>query len=118
MTDDDSDISADVRERLAAQGLDPARVVQLIALAVDEDLDGGVDVTTVATVPESQRSVLDLVARGTGVVAGIPVAAAVFSYVCGPDATLRLLVPDGAEVGPGEVLGLSLIHISETTRPY
>ncbi|MBK9739626.1 MAG: carboxylating nicotinate-nucleotide diphosphorylase [Actinobacteria bacterium] len=104
MTHDDSDISADVRDRLAAQGLDPARVVQLIALAVDEDLDGGVDVTTVATVPESQRSVLDLVARGTGVVAGIPVAAAVFSYVCGPDATLRLLVPDGAEVGPGEVL--------------
>jgi nicotinate-nucleotide pyrophosphorylase (carboxylating) len=100
MTHDDSDISADVRDRLAAQGLDPARVVQLIALAVDEDLDGGVDVTTVATVPESQRSVLDLVARGTGVVAGIPVAAAVFSYVCGPDATLRLLVPDGAEVGP------------------
>ena len=36
-----------------------------------------------------------------GVVAGVPVAAAVFSYVCGDDATVRALVPDGTAVGGG-----------------
>ena len=46
--------------------LDPALVCQLIQLAIDEDLDGGVDVTTVATVPEGQQSILDFVARKRG----------------------------------------------------
>ena len=43
--------------------LNPAHVCQLIQLAIDEDLDGGVDVTTVATVPADQQSILDFVAR-------------------------------------------------------
>ncbi|MDI1289743.1 MAG: carboxylating nicotinate-nucleotide diphosphorylase, partial [bacterium] len=85
----------------------------LIALAVDEDLDGGVDVTTVATVPLGQRSTLDLVARTRGVVAGVPVAAAVFDYVCGADATVRMLVDDGSAVNAGDVL----VSVTAPTHP-
>lgn len=97
-------VAAEVRRQLAEAGLDPDDLEVLIRLAVDEDLDGGVDVTTVATVPVGQRATLDLVARRAGVVAGVPVAAAVFSYVCGDDATVRALVPDGADVGEGTTI--------------
>ena len=97
-------VSDEVRTRLEAAGLMPGDVENLVALAIEEDLDGGVDVTTVATVPEDQRATLDLVARQTGVVAGLPVAAAVFSYVCGDDADIDVRVVDGASVGPGETV--------------
>ena len=93
-----------IRGRLSDAGLDPEDVERLISVAVEEDLDGGVDVTTVATVPEEQRATLDLVARKPGVAAGVPVAAAVFSYVCGPGARIDLVADDGAAVEPGTVL--------------
>ena len=102
MTEHSSDrLGAAITAELAAAGLDPAQVVDLIGRAVDEDLDGGVDVTTTATVPPEQRATLDLVARRSGVVAGVPVAAAVFSYVCGPEATIVELATDGESVLPG-----------------
>lgn len=65
--------------RLAAVGLDPADVAALVAAALAEDLAGGVDVTTVATVPAGARGQADVVARAAGVVAGLPVAEAVFA---------------------------------------
>jgi nicotinate-nucleotide pyrophosphorylase (carboxylating) len=112
-TSDSTRISDVVRARLADAGLDPADVERLIAVAVDEDLDGGVDVTTVATVPIGQRSTLDLVARAPGIAAGVPVAAAVFDYVCGEDAIVRLLVSDGVPVVTGDVL----LSVTGATHP-
>ena len=99
-----SRIADGIRAELAAAGLDPDDVESLIARAVDEDLDGGVDVTTVATVPAGQRAVLDLVARRAGVIAGVPVAAAVFSYVAGDAASITVVAKDGAAVKPGDVV--------------
>jgi nicotinate-nucleotide pyrophosphorylase (carboxylating) len=104
MTVDDTRVSPSIRELLAAAGLDPVQVIDLIARAVEEDLDGGVDVTTVATVPIGQRATLDLVARRAGVVAGVPVAAAVFSYICGDAASIQLVATDGDVVAPGDVV--------------
>ena len=63
-------------DELAAAGLDPASIDALIRATLAEDLGGGVDVTSVATVPEDQVATMDLTARAAGVVAGIPVAAA------------------------------------------
>ena len=97
-------IAAGIRQQLEAAGLDPDALEVLIGLAVDEDLDGGVDVTTVATVPADQRAVLDLVARRPGTIAGVPVAAAVFSFVCGDDASIVQRAADGDQVEPGAVI--------------
>lgn len=99
-----SRIADGIRADLAAAGLDPDDIESLITRAVDEDLDGGVDVTTVATVPAGQRAVLDLVARRPGVVAGVPVAAAVFSYVAGDDVSITVRATDGTAVRPGDVV--------------
>jgi nicotinate-nucleotide pyrophosphorylase (carboxylating) len=100
----DGSVDAGIRAQLAAAGLDPAQVAELIVRAIEEDLDGGVDVTTVATVPADQHATLDLVARRSGVLAGVPVAAAVFSYVCGPGARITVVRADGERVQPGDTV--------------
>ncbi|EXG79390.1 carboxylating nicotinate-nucleotide diphosphorylase [Cryptosporangium arvum] len=84
--------------------LDPAWVADLVARALAEDLGGpdGVDVTSVATIPAGQIDVVDMVARAPGVVAGLPVALAVFDAV--GDVTAEALVADGTAVRRGDVL--------------
>ncbi|MET0910166.1 MAG: carboxylating nicotinate-nucleotide diphosphorylase [Ilumatobacteraceae bacterium] len=95
-------LAAATREQLIAGGLDPDAVAAIVRMAVAEDLMGGVDVTSVATVPAAQRSVATFGARGDGVVAGLPVAAAVIDAVCGPAASdFDHLVDDGERVVPG-----------------
>jgi nicotinate-nucleotide pyrophosphorylase (carboxylating) len=91
-------------DRLAVAGLSPEGVAALAKAAVAEDLAGGVDVTSAATVPADQRATVDLVARGDGVVAGLAVAAAVFAVVCGDDAEIGLIVGDGDRVADGDIL--------------
>jgi len=97
-------LSPTVVDAIEAAGLDRAYVEDLIRRTIAEDLDGGVDVTSAATVPADQRSTLDLVTRAPGVVAGIPVAAAVFDVVSDGDAQITMGAADGARVAPGDVL--------------
>ena len=97
-------LSPSLEALFADTGLDPAAIEQLIRRTIDEDLGGGVDVTSVATVPEHQRSTMDLVPRSPGVVAGIPVAAAVFDIVSNGDASVSVVASDGDRVAAGEVL--------------
>lgn len=96
----------DARVAVAQVGLDPDEVEALIRATVAEDLAGGVDVTTVATVPAEHRSVLDLVSRADGVVAGVPVARLVFEVVAesGEPINCQVRVDDGSVVGPGTVV--------------
>lgn len=97
-------LSPPVVAALDAAGLDPSYVEDLVRAAVAEDLAGGVDVTSAATVPADQRSVLDLVARAPGVTAGAPAAAAVFDVVSGGDTSVTIVRADGSDVVRGEVL--------------
>ena len=100
-----SRVGPTVRALLQQAGLNPARIEPLIDLAVEEDLDGGQDVTTMATVPVDQRATLDLVARADGVLAGIPVAAAVFDVISGDeDIDLAFPATDGDRVQVGDVV--------------
>lgn len=95
-------ISSDTRGRLLAARLDPDAVAALVRMAVTEDLMGGVDVTSVATIPADQRSVATFGARKPGVVAGLAVAAAAIDAVCGEEASdFEYLVADGDRVEAG-----------------
>jgi nicotinate-nucleotide pyrophosphorylase (carboxylating) len=85
--------------------LDPDAVSELVRAALREDLLGGIDVTSVATIPADHRSRAAFVARAPGVVAGLPVAAAVIDTVCGESAEpLTYRVPDGTSVVAGSVV--------------
>ena len=74
----------------------------LIKRALAEDLQGGQDITSVATVSGSEKVVADFVSRKAGVVAGIDMARAVLEEVGLTD--IEVIVKDGASVKQGEVL--------------
>jgi nicotinate-nucleotide pyrophosphorylase (carboxylating) len=80
--------------------------------ALDEDLGGfpGVDVTTTATVPASQRSTGHVVARDTGVLAGTPLVPLVFHAVSErlglPEVAVELKREDGETVARDDVVAV------------
>jgi nicotinate-nucleotide pyrophosphorylase (carboxylating) len=96
--------AADLGQRLIEAGLDPDYVQRVARLAVAEDLAGGVDVTSVATVHADQRAVADFVARDDGVVAGLVVAETVLALAGNGDVVVRRSARDGSPVARGEVL--------------
>ena len=75
---------------------------ELIKRALAEDLQGGQDITSIATVSGSEKVVADFVARTNGVIAGIDMARAVLEEVGLTD--ISVLVQDGSEIAPGTVL--------------
>lgn len=97
---------------LADAGLDPVEVEDIANVAIQEDLAHGVDVTTVATIPEEAVATADFVARETGVVAGLRVAEAVVSMVCEDEFEVERHVEDGDRVEPGQ----KLLSITTRTR--
>jgi nicotinate-nucleotide pyrophosphorylase (carboxylating) len=90
-----------LRTTLAAAGLDPAEVVRVVHRALEEDLALGPDVTTNSTVPAEASAVGDVVPRVAGVLAGVPVAAAVFDLVGGPGVGIEMHAADGSPARPG-----------------
>ena len=87
-----------VYENLRSNGLEPELVQALVDLAISEDLMGGTDVTSLATIPEIQISELDLVTRSPGVIAGINIAALVFMSITNKKIEIELCVEDGKKV--------------------
>ncbi len=66
---------------LDVAGLDAGLVLELVTRTVEEDLAGGVDVTSVATVPSGLTGTAAFVPRSDGVVAGSAVAMACVEVV-------------------------------------
>jgi nicotinate-nucleotide pyrophosphorylase (carboxylating) len=97
-------ISDETTAALVAAGLSPRDVLDLVERALAEDLADGVDVTTVATVPFDREGVADFVARGPGVVAGLPVVRAVLDLATDDSIDLEQKVSDGDRVERGDVL--------------
>jgi nicotinate-nucleotide pyrophosphorylase (carboxylating) len=85
--------------------LDKQWVEDLVRATIEEDLAGGVDVTTTATVEADQVSVAEFVARADGVVAGLEIAELVVRLIAGKDEVeIEHSVTDGAQVKAGAVL--------------
>jgi len=89
-----------------------ARAQAVVDGALDEDLGGfpGLDVTSSATIPETQRSIAHVVARADGVVAGIPLISLVFRAVTervgSSEVDVELLRQDGDAVHKGDVIAI------------
>ncbi|MFD5336742.1 carboxylating nicotinate-nucleotide diphosphorylase [Streptomyces hawaiiensis] len=95
---------------LADAGLDPVEVEDIANVALQEDLAHGVDVTTVATIPEDAVATADFTAREAGTVAGLRIAEAVISVVCEEELEIERHAEDGDRVEAGQKL------LSVTTR--
>ncbi|MGH3311242.1 MAG: carboxylating nicotinate-nucleotide diphosphorylase [Streptomyces sp.] len=100
----DCGLDPDLAQLLVDAGLDPVQVEDVAHLAIEEDLDQGVDVTTVATVPEDAVATGDFTAREEGTVAGLRIAEAVLSVVCTDEFAVERHVEDGDRVVPGQRL--------------
>lgn len=97
-------LDPDLARLLLDSGLDPVQVEDIAHLAVEEDLDRGVDVTSVATIPEGAVATGDFTAREAGTVAGLRVAEAVLSVVCTDEFEVERHVLDGDRVEAGDRL--------------
>lgn len=78
------------------------QVEQLIDQALAEDLGQG-DVTTEALIPKAQQGRASIVAKARGILAGVEVAKQVF-LKADPELKLAILIEDGAEVKPGDIV--------------
>jgi nicotinate-nucleotide pyrophosphorylase (carboxylating) len=101
-----ADVPEELLDELHAAGLDPEKLWQQVAGALEEDLPGrgAVDVTSTATIPADAHAVADLGAREPGVVAGLGLAALVFHAVLGEAAEVTARVPDGTRVSRGDLV--------------
>jgi nicotinate-nucleotide pyrophosphorylase (carboxylating) len=89
-----------------------ARAQVVVDGALDEDLGGfpGLDVTSSATIPATQRSTAHVVARADGVLAGIPLISLVFRAVTerirSREVDVELFRQDGDVVHKGDVIAI------------
>jgi len=104
--------STQTSRALADAGLDEAYVLDLVDRAVAEDLDGGVDVTSVATVPENLRGTAAFVPREAGIVAGSGLAMAVLDVVCDGDLQHHIVGRDGVAA----VVGVAVLQVEGPVR--
>jgi nicotinate-nucleotide pyrophosphorylase (carboxylating) len=89
---------------LAAAGLEAAGVADLAQRTLEEDLGGGVDVTSVATIPFDQEGTAAFVPRSPGVVAGIAVAMACLDAAADGDLVYEHIGSDGPVAAGDQVL--------------
>ena len=97
-------ISDTTREALIAAGLRPNAIVAFAAACIDEDLDGGVDVTSVSTIDPGDISNAKFVIRTAGVLAGVPVLVAILESQLPPGSIITTMLHDGDAVERGDVV--------------
>lgn len=95
-------LSADLNEKLKELGLDPQNVENIVRQTIAEDLAGGEDVTSNATIPAGQNSIAEFVARKPGVVAGLHIAAAVLESEGITD--YEILASEGSHIEPDRTI--------------
>jgi nicotinate-nucleotide pyrophosphorylase (carboxylating) len=91
--------------------LDPRQLTRIIEAALAEDVNTG-DITTMSTVPYDTRIDGRFLAKASGVLCGVSVAQAVFSYI-DPGIRLDFQFQDGDAVQNGDIIA----HISGRAIP-
>src|SRR6478609_10740148 len=81
--------------------LSPLAIDEAVHRALAEDLGRAGDITSLATIPEATRAQAVLVARQSGVIAGLPLALATLQKLS-PDIEVRAHVRDAARVTRGQ----------------
>jgi nicotinate-nucleotide pyrophosphorylase (carboxylating) len=80
--------------------LSPLAIDEAVRRALNEDLGRAGDITSIATIPEATQARAVLIARQAGVIAGLPLAVAVFRKLS-PDINIQPHFRDGGTVASG-----------------
>src|ERR1700679_3632786 len=91
--------------------LSPLAIDEAVQRALNEDLGRAGDITSMATIPEATKAPAIMVARQAGVIAGLPLAVAVFQKLS-DDINIQPHFRDGATV----TAGVHLLTISGPAR--
>jgi len=91
-------------EQAERDDLDEAQIELLVRAALEEDLAGGIDVTSSATIGPDDEADGDFVARADGVVAGLAVVESALRLTSRGKAQTSRRVDDGSRVSAGDVL--------------
>src|SRR3979411_34281 len=91
--------------------LSPLVIDEAVQRALDEDLGRAGDITSIATIPEAAQAHAIMIARQTGVIAGLPLAIATFQKLS-PDINIQAHFRDGGAVAAG----LPVLTISGPAR--
>lgn len=94
--------SQQLQDRLIQYQLDPIYVEDIVRRTIEEDLAGGIDITSQATIPADQISVAQFRTRRAGVVSGLCIAAAVLEV--GGITDYQILLHEGDHVEAGQLL--------------
>lgn len=97
-------LKRELSEQFISLGLNPLDVTEVILRALHEDSDDRGDITSIATISQEAHATLDFVSRAEGVVAGVPVAAAVFQVLGGSHMVITMEKKDGDHVRPGDTV--------------
>lgn len=95
----------ELEQRLAAAGLEPRHVLDLVAATLDEDLSWGPDVTTESIFPADRRGHAVVTSRDEGCLAGVEIGAIAQQLMAerlGATARTRVLLADGTRLRPGD----------------
>ena len=93
-----------IRAEADALGLDGHRLIKSAEATLSEDLGGGIDATSVATIPDDQISVANFASRSIGVVAGVVMAKAILVIACEGEVEFVHQVPEGSLVKVGSTI--------------
>src|ERR1700755_904247 len=91
--------------------LSPLAIDEAVQRALNEDLGRAGDITSIATIPEATQAHAIMIARQAGVIAGLPLAIAVFQRLS-PDINIQAHFRDGGAVASG----VHLLTISGPAR--
>lgn len=80
----------------------PSQLEDLARMALAEDLRGGVDITTLLSIPAGRQGRARLLAKEAGVLAGMPLARAVFAAAAPGSRFVVGAAEDGAVLAPGQ----------------
>lgn len=80
-------------------------VAEIVAVALDEDLGGRGDLTSLATIPEVARGRFEIVSRAEGVLCGLQAADEVASQVSG-DLSISWRAADGDRIAKGQAVAV------------
>jgi nicotinate-nucleotide pyrophosphorylase (carboxylating) len=97
-------IRSTTKQALRAAGLDPNDVLAVIKRGIEEDLGTAGDLTSSATVAADARLTGRYVSRKQGVIAGMPVLAAIVDHCLEKDAVLTPTVSDGDRLASGQTI--------------
>lgn len=91
-----------LKEKLAAFGLSPERIFEQVKIAISEDISQAGDITSEATISDSQSSAAQFIAKANGTVCGLHVAATVLE-ICEIN-DYEILVDEGGAVQNSDAL--------------